>query len=813
VIRTYFTIAFRNLMAQKVYALINILGLSIGMAAIILIALYVQDEFSYNQQYVNADRIVRVLRESKTSGATFLTPQVSGGLSGALENDYPEVEYAVNVAPTAPWVEANGRNFKQNLILTEPRFFDLFNFEAIGFDPKTALGQPESVLLTRETATKFFDDANSVGETVTLTGYDIKASYVVTGVIEDIGLHSSINFDLVTNSIPPETILANAWNSWASAGSQYRFYNTWVLLKENVNPHLLEPKVQDIITRHIDANGKTQIAYRLQPLLRARLYTRWDYGANWPEAIAGDIETLIAFLIVGTFVLGIACVNYVNLTTARAARRAREVGLRKVVGSSRAQLVRQFLGESVLSAAGSALIGLVITQLALPTFNSITNKQLELDLFASWSILPALGLFAVTIGFLSGAYPALFLSGLRPAAVIKGDTSFTASRGRTRQALVIVQFACSVIAIIGTLTVRSQIDFIRNKDLGFDRERVVEVPILWESRSISTRFTENLAYRYQTVQQAFLEHPAVTDATAQRFPQGTYLTRGVHQVEGSTQDYTFGVTDSDENFFRFFGIELVQGRLFKNREVTLPEGDVLWVGDRVGEYVINETGARILTSPDSGPKEWGSIVGICEDFHTRTLHNGIEPLAMNLNPGGLKFVLLRVAPGLTREALAHIEKVWDKFLPTRPFMFTFMEDRLNQDAYSTEIRLGRMLDLFSGLAIFISCLGLLGLVSYTTETRTKEIGIRKVIGAPVQSIIRDLTKDFLKLILIANVIAWPFAYFGAREWLNGFSYRIDLGAGVFVLTAALSITVAVILIGYHTTRAALADPVKSLRNE
>jgi putative ABC transport system permease protein len=815
----YLLTSIRHLRSQPAYTCINIVGLSIGIASVIVIGTFVQAHFNFDGNHEKADRIHRVLMEAETPDAgRHVSRRTDGPLAATLRSEYPEVEDAIRFRLHDLWVTADEQAFETRAITAGPAFFDLFDFKSLDGDPGRALEEPNSVLITKSLVPILFPEGDALGESITLNGPSTNGIYTVTGILEDVE-NSSIRFNIVVSASPQDTETDSWMNTWLP-GAQYRPFQTWLLLREGASHKALETKVQDVIERYLGPDDAKVHTYHLQPLNRMHLYSARDYNNS-----VDHIGRVYTFGFVAILIATIACINYVNLTTARASRRAREIGLRKVVGAHRRQLVAQLLGESFMTTLLALFVGVLIALIYFPTFKNIIRWN-TIDI--NFGLIEVTCLTGLTIGIalLSGLYPAWHLTRVSPATIVKGDDAFVSRRSWARRALVITQFTVSIVMVIGTLTVRDQVQWAVDRDQGYDWHNVIEVPILWVSRTLGGGKEESLNYRYDTVQQAFLEHADILDAAATRFPQGAYISQALHKVEGSAEDWNLGIQDTDERFFDFFGIEMLAGRVYANRSETLPSGETIRIGTQREEYVLNAKAVELLGWKTDNPNPYqnaigkgigaqghpqGTVVGVCADYHVRSLHAPIGAVAYNLNPGGLKFVQLRLKNGDTAGALAHAKQVWNAFLPSRPFEYTSVDETVSYWNVADERRLASVLDIAAALSIFVSSLGLLGLVSYIVEARMREVGIRKILGAGWTSIFRHLTSDFALLILAANVIACPLAWFWADNWLNTFIYRMDLGVSPFLLTASLSFSAAALMISYHVHRAASLDPVETIR--
>jgi len=834
VIRNYLTIALRSMLRHRAYALINVCGLAIGIACLMLVALYVQGELRVDRHHEHVDRIFRVLRETRRAGGeSWFAPLTSGALGPALKADYPEVEEAIRTYLTNTWVRHGETGFTQAVCVADPEILNVLTLPFVKGNPGTALQEPNGVVLTEEAAERYFGDADPLGQVITVEDIHLHGDFVVTGVMADLPV-GTFRADLLTSTLPADTDIARSWGTW-NPSTQWRSYTVFVLLHEGRGHLPLEKKLGDTMARYMGPEEGAHAAYRLQPLSRAYLYSTWDYGRRWSNA--GDIVHVYAYSGVALLVLAIACVNFVNLSTARAATRLREVGLRKVVGASRGQLVAQLLGESVLSAFLACLTGLGLASTALPSFNAFMVKELTLGAAGVLNVGGfLLGIILLT-GLLAGGYPALYLSAFGPIAALRERAGPASRTGWMRKGLVVFQYGLSIVFVVGTLTVHSQLRYIRTVDLGFSREGVVEMNLFFTSRKIARGPGRNLAYQYYTVKQEFLRHPNVLKATCTRFGQGSYATMGVYTAEGSEEDWQMAVFDIDEDYLDFFGVQLLAGRNFRyhdfkgrdGRTFRMPgrletvrgeDGSVRVTRGDQAQFLINESAVARLGWTDPVGKRFrrkngppGTVIGVVKDFHLRTLHSEIEPAVLTLNPGGLKWLLVKVGPGDMQETLAFLEETWKQFLPTRPFTFRFLDERLSYDVYADDIRMERVLGVLSVLAILVACLGLVGLMSFMCERRTKEIGIRKTMGESVGGIVKLLSWETVKPVLLANLVAWPVAGYLMGGWLENFAYRVPLSLWVFVLSGAAAALLALASVSFQAARAASADPVQALRYE
>ena len=841
--RSYLIATIRTLLKNKGLTAINILGLAIGMACVILIALYIQYEFSYDRHHANATRIYRVIRTVSMENTTSVNPRASGALAPALKRDFPEVQEAIRTQLLTAWVKTDDRFFQQDVCVADREIFNVFTIPFISGDPNTALTQSGSMVLTESMARKFFQNQDPIGKTLQVDHEQLSGTvtYFVTGIVRDFPPNSTFYFDCLTAT--PMGQLANLWSMWQPTGA-YRPFFTYLLLPEGYDHRTLQQKLPDLIARYMGDEVRQTTRYIMQPLTRVHLYTHPDLGLQFRDH--GDITQVYAFGLVAGFILILACVNFMNLSTARSSTRAREVGLRKVVGASRQQLIRQFLGESVLVALVAMIVALALVELVLPRFNSFIQRDLILHRTENlWWLIGLIG-FGLGVGVLAGSYPAFVLSSFLPTQVMKGDWIPGSKHVGLRKALVVFQFAISIAFITGTVVVQEQLAYIRNKDLGFDKELIVGIPLFIYSRQLHHGSSEDLRWRIPTVKQVFMAHPNIFKATATRFHQGGYYTTETFRADDA--DWQMGLFDIDKDYLDFFNIGLAAGRM-ASEPPKLPEKikslleleagrrrlpekvtslaewqeyqkKVRAYREKGRPFILNETAARHLGWDDpigrrfkekNGPE--GYVVGVIKDFHIQTLHNTIRPVVFRVFTGGAKHLYLKLGTQNIPETLAFIEKTWHGFLPQIPFTFWFLNDDLTQVRYQNEIRTGNVLTVFSGLTIFVACLGLLGLISFRAEQKTKEIGIRKVLGASVFSIFGLLSKEFVKLVIIACVIASPIAYLFAGRWLQDFAYRIDLYPVYFLIGGVLALLLAIATMAYQALKAARTNPVDALRTE
>ncbi len=785
----YWKIALRKIRRNKGYSFINIVGLAIGMACCILILTWVRNELSYDRFHKNADQICRVVTVD-FSGGNITKASGSPSLIGpTLVEKYPEfLKFArVQSGWSGYFLHYGEKNFMEMKLATvDPSFFEIFQYPFIQGDPQTALTDRYSIVLTESLAQKCFRDEDPMGKVMQIGSKDFK----VTGVIEDIPRNSHLQFDYVFPVINMTEFRESRLDTW-----DYDQFSTYLLVKENMDFKSLSKKISGIVKKYLP-ESKTEVF--LQPISAIHLHSTdinsWE--AVYPNP--GNITYVYIFALVAACILLIACINFMNLATARSATRAREVGMRKVSGARRIDLIKQFMGESIFLSVLSLGLGVLLVELLLPAFNRLSGKDLSLDYGGSVLLwISLLGIAGFT-GLASGSYPALFLSAFQPSRVLKVSAHLASRRGgHLRQILVVGQFAFTILLIIGTLVIYSQLRFIQNKDLGYDTENVFTVASYGE-------FGRN----YEAAKNELLRNPDIL-SVCRAFPPSPGF-RGTEDVDWEGKDPTaefmifsdFG----DYDFLKTFGIKMTEGRFYSREFPT----------DR-DNFVVNETAIKKmgLESPIGKRLTFkgktGTIIGVTKDYHGGSLHHPILPKIIELSDEGF-FICVKFRPGNVSEMIAFLKEKWDKFVPGHPFQYGFLDESIAA-AYESERKIGKIFRYFTGLAILIACLGLFGLASFTAEQRTKEIGIRKILGAKISGIVFLLSKEFTKWILVANLIAWPVAYLLSRRWLQGFAYRMNLGWEIFVVSAVLALVIAVVTVSYQAIRAAMANPVDSLRYE
>ncbi len=721
--------------------------------------------------------------------------------------------------------------------------FSVFDYPFVNGSLETSFPNPNAIVMTESAAKRVFGDEDPIGQTLTMESRHHPGEYTVTGIIRDLPLNRTWEFDYVATHAVSEGA-DQAWNQWAPTYS-WRPVRTFVLLREDADLAALRAKVSNIIDRYMGAEIRKNNDYHLQLIQDIYLYSNRDYNIDWH----GDINRVYQFGAIALIVLAIACINFANLSTARSARRAAEVGLRKVTGARRSQLISQFLGESIVTSLLALALALLLVVLVIGEFNAFFNKQLSIDLTDDPSLAVALAGIALGVGIVAGLYPAFFLSSFQPTETLKG-TSQAGTRGHwIRKGLVIAQFAISIVLIVGTGVVYQQLQYLRNKDLGYSMEQVVFLPIFGVDQWTTLKGTAKLADRYQTVKQAFTEHPTVLDATAYRWwlGWGGGMMRSVDPEGHKGTDWRMPVLEVDEDFLDFYGIQMVSGREFDpinfpadtSRAFILNHAAVEALGWETGVGSPNSAIGKAFQWVDDERNRVGHVIGVASDFHYAPLREKVAPMAMIYRPKQFINLALRLRIDDLDETLAFLEQTWKRFAPEGVEFRRFFWEEEFEALYREEHRVQHTTLIASGVAILLACMGLFALASYATEERTKEIGVRKTLGAlglfglasyamqerrkeigvrktlgaSVPGLITLVSREFVTLVLIAALVAAPFTWRIMRGWLDNFAYRADLGPAAFILGAALALVIAQLTITFHAFRAAQADPVLALRDE
>ena len=784
-IKNYIKIALRNLTRHKGYSLINIAGLAIGMACCILILLWVQDELSFDRFHENADSIYRVIQDIKFSDHSTTWAITQGPLGPSLKEDFPEIVNFTRVTGRRFRLAYQDNSFDEVLGMADGSIFEMFTFPLVEGDPQTALSDPHSIVLTEEMARKYFGDEHPIGKVLKA---DDEYDFLVTGILEEFPLNSHFRYDFLIPFIFGRELKYTVDN-WRNSQ-----FSTYVQIQEGIPYQEVVQKISGYLYEKptIEKDAKLN----LQPLGRIHLHSNYEF-----DRPHGDITYVTIFSLIAFFILLIACINFMNLTTARSANRAREVGMRKVAGAYRRDLVRQFFGESILLAFIALIFAVGIVYLLLSVFNELAAKELSFEISGNIQTLSVLAGVALITGIIAGSYPALFLSAFQPADVLKG-TLFSSNRGATfRKVLVVLQFSLTILLIVCTTIVYNQMNFMRNRKLGYDKEYLVYAVLRGDMRQ-----------QFDVVKEELLKNPNILAVTS----SGTLPTYGYNfsnslwRWEGQDPDEEILMRASfiDYNYFETLGLDIIEGRSYSKQFST----------DPTEALIVNEEAVKVMGMESPLGKQLGigdnqaKIIGVVKNYHFRSLKQEIEPLILILNPSNCWALFAKLSSEDVSKTIGYMEKVWGEFASGYPFNYRFMDEAID-NLYHAEQQIGTLFRYFTILAIFISCLGLFGLASFMAEQRTKEIGIRKVLGATVSNVLLLLSKEYAKWVLFANIIAWPVAFYVMNRWLQAYAYRINIAVWSFVFAAVLALAIALFTVSYQAVRAATANPADALRYE
>jgi len=808
-IRNYIKTAFRNLIRHKMYSLLNVAGLAIGVACCIFILLYVQDELSYDRFNEKSDRIYRLIASINLSGKPFEAAMTTHAMGPIFSNECPEIEMFTRLSTYGDRrvVQYEDKSFNEERFLwADSTLFTMFSFELIKGNPKTVLVNPNSVVITEDIANKYFGVEEPIGKNLIVHN---ETEYTVTGVVKNIPHNSHFRPDFIasfsTLSLQREaTILEDMLGNF----NYYGFF----LLREGADKIETERKFAGFVEENLGAFLKTTgvtLELLLQPLTEIHLHSDLEGEIENNS----DITYVYLFSGIGLFILLIACLNFMNLATARSANRAKEVGMRKVVGAYRIQLIIQFISESMIMGFIAVVIAVFIVFLAMSFFSNISGKEFTNSSLANPVLYAGLAALFLVVGIIGGSYPAFFLSAFRPVDVLSGALKRGAKSSILRIVLVSLQFTVTIILIIGTLTINNQINFMVNRDLGYNKEQVLAFTL----RNAETR------EKIDVIKSELIQHPGIIAVSASRGLPNNPTSSSLHHPAGrpDEENLLMSMLFTDDEFIDLYEIEVLEGRKFSKEYST----------DFTEAILINESAVKALGWQDdplgkeieyfTGVNERGkrTVIGVVKDFHFESLHNEIRPLAIynslmwnTDNPDDFNVISVRTKTDNVQETVGFLKSKWKEFDSRYPFEYFFVDEQYDA-FYRAEEHMGQLFEYFTVLAIIIGCLGLFGLASYTAEQRTKEIGIRKVLGATAPNIILLLVREFTKWIVIAVVVAWPAGYFLMNSWLQNFAYRIDLGAVTFITAAGIALLIAVFTVGYQAVKAALSSPVNALKYE
>ena len=803
--KNYFKVAIRNLLRNKFYSILNISGLAIGIACCLLIVLFVTDELSYDKHYEKSDRTYRLTMSGKLNGSAFDLAVVGPAVGQALKDDYPEVlEFGRFRQRGAPFIQYGENIFKEeNFVWADHSILNIFDVELVQGNPEEALINPRSLIMSESAAKKYFGEEDPIGKTIEFSG---NSDYSVTAVYKDMPKNQHFEFDVIGSLLTLEEARRQMW-------LQMNF-QTYVVLSEGADVESMRATFPDLLKKYVGpevkqfmnmdweemGNSGSDMAFGMQPVSAIHLNSdlQGELDAN------GDLKYVFIFSAIALFILLIACINFMNLATARSAHRAKEVGVRKVLGSLKSQLVNQFLAESILISLFSFVLAVGLAYLAIPYFNNLSNKELALP-FTEPLFLASIFGGVLLVGFMAGSYPAFFLSAFKPVQVLKGSLSGGMKSGALRNVLVVIQFCTSIFLVIGTLVILNQMSFIQSKNLGFDRDQVVIINDAY--------LAGNNVQALKTNVESYPEVKSVSVSGYLPTPSNNNMNvfiKGL--VPNQDNQVLMSNWTIDYEYLETMGMNLVAGRNFSREFPTDSSGIIIneaaakefgWedpIGQTIGNFVDME-----------GNIEGLKVIGVVEDFHYRSLKDRIAPLCMELGESS-GLMNLKVNTKDYAGLISKLESTWTELAPNQPFEVSFLDERFDT-MYDAEQRLGKIFGIFACLAILIACLGLFGLASYTAENRIKEVGIRKVLGANVAQIVFLLSKDIGKLVIIAFIIGAPLAWYFMNDWLSGFQYRTNMSWNIYALTAIGALLVALITMSYQSIKAAKANPVRSLRSE
>jgi putative ABC transport system permease protein len=789
--KNYLKIALRVIKRHKGYSFINITGLATGIACCLLILIWIRHELSYDRFHEKGEQIFKVTIEShRSDGRIEPFSDTQFPLAPALKERYSDIKNSTRIFKAKALIRHGSQAFNEDgFCFTDPSLIEMFTFPLVSGNPETALSKANSIVITEDMAQKYFGNKDPIGKIMSV---NVKRDFIVTGVMKNMPANSHIQFDFlvpigILENLGRERLRqewdASGLNSWGAT-----YVHTYVLLQESSSYLDVEQKISGFLK---EVKSGTRWMLRMQPLFQIYLFP-----INGSNTV---VKYLIIFAIIAFFILMIACINFMNLTTAYSSKRAKEIGMRKVVGAQKGDIIKQFFGESLMLSLVSSGVAVLLAFLFLPAFNTLSGKPLSFtDSFDLSLLLELLGITVLT-GCLSAIYPALFLSSFRTIGIIKGSLSSGFKKPLFRRTLVVSQFSLSIIFIIGTVVVYSQLEYMRRKDLGYNKENLIYLPLQGEIQN-----------RCQLLKNEMVQSPNVMNVTASNVLP-SFLDTGAGGLDWEGKDpkldavYNYASVDFD--FIETFRIEMAQGRNFSREDIS-----------DASNFILNETAIKEMGLNDPVGKRFnmwgieGKIIGVVKDFNFRPLHTGIEPLILTPKAMPYTYIIIRILSENYASAIKYLEGVWTRINPEYPFDYHFLDEDFDR-LYWDEQRLAKIFGYFTCLAIFIACLSLYGLVALIAEQKTKEIGIRKVLGASIIGITAMLSKEFAKWVLLANVIAWPVAYFVMHMWLQNFAYRTSLRLWTFILSAGLALIIAMLTISYQSIKTATANPIDSLRYE
>jgi len=801
-LKNYLKIAYRHFVRNKLFSFINLFGLAIGLSICMIISLWVQRESSYDRFHANAQRIYRIERELFRDNVYSRWPIVGGQYKQALIDDYPEIENATRVWRRLITIkDHNNFTHRQDLFAVDNAIFDIFDFGLVAGDEQTALTKPMTVVLTRENALKYFDTEDVIGKQLPFEFGGEPMDFEVTGILKEVPENSHIHFDMLMSiSSYPE----DEFTGWRS-----NYLYTYVLVQEGTSRLDLEGKLKSFVTRHLESHYGDLLAqgFGIHEVLKMHLFPITSIhlhpSENWEIEAGGNMASVYIFSLVALLILIIACINFVNLSTARSSKRALEVSLRKTVGAGQMQLRGQFIQESMLLAFLALLLALVLDMLLIPAYEQIFHESLSLSYLFQIKNMGILIGTTLIVGFLAGIYPAFQLTRYKPLDILRGTSLSGKGRSGFKRNMVIIQFGISIALIIGMFTVYRQMQYIQNRSLGFEKENIVLVSVQ----------SQQMAQNYEAYRTELLKYPQVLSvARSSDVPGETFFSNTNFHTRLNPEDpFSLIILGTDYDFVETYRIEVQKGRTFSRD----------FGSDTSGALMLNEAAVRRIgwKSDEAVGKELvysrgdvGRVVGVVKNFHLKSMHTIVEPMALILNLEWINTISVRVKPDDMRESLAYLRSTWESTFPGEQFEFSFLDERIQQ-LYERERKMQNIFIIFSVLSIFVASLGILGLAAFMAEVKTKEIGIRKVLGASTSSVTLLLSSALLRWIVLANLVAWPVTWYVMNKWLQNFAYRIDISVGSFLLASALALIIALLTVSWQTIRAAHANPVESLKYE
>lgn len=790
--KNYLKVALRNILRQKGHSFINIIGLSVGMAVCLLLFLWVQYELSYDRFNEKADQIYRVVSQSGVNGKIRRSAKTPAPLAPALSREFPWIQKAVRFAKIKFLVKCNNKLFYEDIFFADPEVFDVFNFPLVNGDTKTVLKTPNSILISREMKEKYFGAENPIGKIINL---DEWRNFKITGVFKNIPVNSHLRFDFLGSVLYYRKDYLSKWGVY--------HYFTYILVNKNFTIDTFNEKMPQFVEKYIgkEKRDKYGITNLLQPLTSIHLHSnlRNDIETN------SDIGTVYIFSAIAFFILLVACLNYVNLTTARFINRAKEVGLRKVLGATSPQLIKQSIGESLLFAFIALPLAVFLAEVFLPVFISLSGKPLSFNYFDNLFLLMGIVGILLFVGLVSGIVPALFISAFQPTESIKGMFKASPIVSILRRYLVVFQFSITIIFIICALIISDQLHYMNTHELGIKKENIINIHL---------KHNEEALLKYEILKHEFLQHPDVTSASASDFSPGRprWKNNYWHEDMATKMSLSIGCIPADYDFTDTFKINIVEGRGF-SRNFTTDEKNAFIINESaVKEFGWQPASAIGKAFDVSNGWKKGTIIGVVQDFHFNSLHKEIEPVVLFIEPQVFAYISVLIKPDHIPQTLEFLKNKWQKIIPGQPFVYSFLDEDFDS-LYKIEFRLQKILMIVTILAIFIACLGLFGLAAFAAEQRTKEIGVRKVLGASIPGIALLLSKDFTKWVLISNIIAWPIAWYAMNKWLQNFAYRVGTSPWTFFLAGLLALLISLLTVSYKTIKTAAARPVEALRHE